>query len=94
MKAKALVIVCVIFALALSFRLVGHTQPTSLPASGQTGRYQVVNAAIDFSSTGGMPAKQTVIRMDTQTGKAWELFEQKESSGAVETVWMPINEIK
>ena len=94
MKAKVVGIVCLIFTIGFSFRLVGHTQqPPNLP-SGQNGRYQVVNAAIDFSATGGMPAKQTVVRLDTQTGKAWELFEQKGSSGGYETMWVPIGDIK
>jgi hypothetical protein len=93
MKTKAIGIGCLILAIGLSFRLVGHSQAPSLP-SGQSGRYQIVNAAIDFSATGGMPAKQTVVRVDTQTGKAWELFEQKGSSGGVETLWLPIFDMK
>ncbi len=86
-----------IFVLTTAFSAwtFGHSQQkktaVELPA-GPNGRYQLTAARVDFSATGGMPAKQTVIRIDTQTGKAWELFEQKGPVSGIETLWIPLNE--
>jgi hypothetical protein len=92
MKIKAVVIACVVIVVSFCAWSVGRTQQTAGLPSGQNGRYQVVGATVDFSATGGMPAKQTVIRVDTETGKTWELFEQKSSTAGIETLWIPINE--
>jgi hypothetical protein len=91
MNPKTIGMVCLVFAVGFCAWSLGYTQQTALPA-GQDGRYQIVPAAVDFSSTGGMPAKQTVIRVDTQTGKTWELFEQKGPVAGFETLWVPLSE--
>lgn len=95
MNLKNVGIVCLLIAASLFAWTIGHAQQTqpsaqTLPA-GQSGRYQLVRATINFSATGGMPAKQTVIRIDTQTGKTWELWEQKGSVG-IESLWVPLSE--
>lgn len=88
-------IACLVLTATFSVWTFGHSQQNKtaveLPA-GPNGRYQVTAATVDFSATGGMPAKQTVIRIDTQTGKAWELFEQKAPVSGVQTLWIPLNE--
>ena len=95
MRLKALAIACFVLVAAFCTLAVGRGQQRQLASAlptGQNGRYQVIPATVDFSATGAMPAKQTVIRLDTQTGKAWELFEQKTPAGGVETLWIPLNE--
>ena len=72
-------------------------EPYSLPA-GTAGRYLIITASID-SVINGPPKEngervpdRTVIRIDTQTGRAWRLVELGDSSGQTTLSWMPIHE--
>ena len=93
---KQIWIVLLVLAVGVFAWAAGHAQqhgavPSAL-AVGQNGRYQLSEATIDFSAMNGMPARRTVIRVDTQTGKTWELTELKTATGGFESFWLPLSE--
>lgn len=63
-------------------------QPYTL-AAGPNGRYQIIAATLE---TGVPPTVRTVIRIDSQTGKAWRLVDLGDPSGITKLSWMPIAE--
>ncbi len=98
MRLKTLGIAGLVLAVGVFAWTLGHAQQSHAASSpipaGQNGRYQVIPATIDFSGLGGGTArKQTVIRIDTQTGKVWELFETSISGAdSFGSSWVPLNE--
>jgi len=80
-----------------------HTQtPTSvvgfgtapLPA-GPTGRYQLIAADVDFTGMGGRLKHASALRIDTETGKTWELSEIDDpKTGGISFAWLPLNETR
>jgi hypothetical protein len=95
MKTKTIGIAILCAVLALSAWTLGHSQQTAkttatLPSG--TNRYPIVAADIDFSAMGGKLPHKSAIRIDTQTGKTWELTEIDEPKGAMSFVWVSLNE--
>jgi len=95
MNIKVLGTTCLILAVGFFAWSLGHSQQTSTAAqapSGQIGRYQVVTATIDFSSMGGTLQHKAAIRIDTQTGRTWELNEIDLPHGGGSFDWIPLND--
>lgn len=94
---KNIWIVCLLVAASFSAWSIAHAQQhnsASALVAGQNGRYQLSTATIDFSAVNGTPTQRTIIRIDTQTGKTWELENQPTSGGGFESLWIPLNETK
>lgn len=98
----------IVVALASLLVIVGgwtfaHTQtPMSAVGSGlaplptgPTGRYQLIAADVDFTTMGGKFKVTSALRIDTQTGKTWELSELDDpKTGGVSFAWVPLNETR
>jgi hypothetical protein len=106
MKTRIALIVCLLAAVSTwayirvnAQSTVPSTPPHQWAASQETpyvltpgpnGRYQLIAATIDTLSP---TPEQTVIRIDSQTGKAWRLVNLADPSGIPGVVsWMPVQE--
>jgi len=94
MKTKAAGIVCILVIVGAWVYV--HAQVTTSPAlpTGPNGRYEIV--AIDFDETifSGALKHKSAIRIDTQTGRTWELMEVQGKEGGRNLVWSGMNEEK
>jgi hypothetical protein len=89
MKPKTAGIVCVLVVIGAWVYV--HAQTAAQPAlpTGPNGRYEVV--ALDFDETVFSGEKyKSAIRIDTQTGRTWEMMEvpSKSGSGGHSLVWL------
>jgi hypothetical protein len=96
MKTKATGIIC-LFVIIGAWAFV-HAQATivaapSLPA-GANGRYQVIAADIDSEGMGGTLKHKTAIRIDSQTGRTWDLVEIPGREGGSNFYWQELQEDK
>jgi hypothetical protein len=97
MKTKIAGIVCVLVLVGAWVYV--HAEATNQPTlpAGTNGRYQVVPVEFD-SWTAGEPSKKKVIRIDTQTGQTWQLYEYADTTpdgkeGAHRLGWGKIGEL-
>jgi len=88
MKIKAAVIVCLLVVIGAWVYV--HAQTTAKPTlpTGENGRYQIIQADIDYTGMGGVLKHKTVIRIDTQTGRTWELAEIGDGKGGGTFIWL------
>lgn len=93
MKLKDAGIVCLLVLVCALIYV--HAQSTS-PASstGANGRYQIVPIDFDYPSHEESPQHKTAMKIDTQTGRTWELIEFKTMDNAPHLGWAERAEIK
>lgn len=95
MKNKTAGIVCILVLVGAWVYAHTQTPASSSLSTGANGRYQVVAAEIDYKNMGGTLGHKTAIRIDTQTGKTWELTEIDNDKGAGGGFyWVPSNDVK
>ena len=92
MKIKIAGIVCLLVLVGAWVYVRAQTATKDVLSTGANGRYQVV--AVDFDETvwNGDLKHKSAIRIDTQTGKTWELMEVPAKPGGRALVWLPLGE--
>ena len=85
MKIKVAVIACLFVLVSAWIYVHAQTASPTVPSVGANGRYEVL--AVDFNSAEGESPRKMVIKTDTQTGKAWNLFEYKNTDNTNHLGW-------
>ena len=73
MKIKVVGIACLFVLIGAWVYVHAQTVTHYILPSGPVGRYQVVALDFDETTMSGVMKHKTAVRIDTQTGQAWEL---------------------
>lgn len=92
MKIKVAGVVCALVLIGAWVYVHAQTTAHYALPSGPNGRYQVVAVDFDETAMNGMMKHKTAVRIDTQTGQAWELVELEGKSGGRNLFWEELSE--
>lgn len=94
MKLKIAGILCILVLVGAWVYIHAQTTAHYTLPPGSNGRYQIVAVDFDETAMSGMMKHKTAVRIDTQTGKAWELVELEGKGGGRNLYWEELSEYK
>ena len=92
MKAKFAGIACLLILAGAWFYIRAQASAGPTLPIGPNGRYQIIAVDFDPENMAGNMKHRTAIRIDTQTGHAWELTELPTKEGGSNLYWLSLYE--